>query len=94
MSFVSVGRLLPRAFDRIDRAKKIRDAQAEKQITKIFSDLFPSYAGRYSAFVRGSAIVVATDSPTLKHKIYTSQEKILRFLKEINARSIIFTPKQ
>lgn len=88
---VSIKCLLPRAFDRIDRAKKVRDTQKEIQVAKVFGELFPVYAGRYAIALRGSTIVVGTESGALRHKIYTSQEKIIQLLNDLPARSIAFT---
>ena len=92
MSLVALSRLLPLAFDRIDRAKNIHDKQTEKQISRVLKDLFPEHLASYSVAIRGSTIIIQTNSIALKHKVYADQKKLLGLFGDSTARSISFAP--
>ena len=94
MSLVSLGRLLPQAFDRIDKAKKIQDAHRGRGVAGALNELFPESLNKYSVSPRGSTVVIHTDSIAFKHKVYASQEKILAVLREVGAKTIVFTPQK
>ncbi len=94
MTLVRLTGFLVSAFERIDASHKLHGAQELNSVAHVVEELFSPHKHGFSVKLRGSTLVVETNSPILKHKIYTSQGDILRRLAHTQVRSITFTPQK